>query len=130
MPARKKPQPNGRPPAMTPATIAKLEEAFAWGCSDVEACLWADIAPATLYKYQVKNPKFTERKASLKEKPVLLARKAVVQAIVKGDRNMALAYLDRKRREEFSTKSQVENSGEQSITVNIKKYEASPRDGD
>lgn len=96
----------GRATVMTPEVIAKLEEAFAWGCSDVEACLWADIAPATLYMYQVKNPDFTERKASLKETPVLLSRKAVVQAIKKGDRVTALAYLDRKKKDEFSTKTE------------------------
>ena len=96
-----------RPTVMTPEVIAKLEEAFAWGCSDIEACLWADIAPATLYQYQEKNPAFTERKAALKEKPVLLARKAVVKAIQQGDKVTALAYLDRKKKDEFSTK--VEN---------------------
>lgn len=96
----------GRKTVMTPEVIAKLEEAFAWGCSDTEACLWADIAPATLYQYQVKNPEFTERKAMLKETPVLLSRKAVVQAIKKGDRITALAYLDRKKKDEFSTKTE------------------------
>ena len=56
-----------RPTVMTPEVIAKLEEAFAWGCSDIEACLWADIAPKTLYVYQEKNPEFAQRKAALKE---------------------------------------------------------------
>lgn len=95
-----------RPTVMTPEVIAKLEEAFAWGCSDVEACLWADIAPATLYQYQEKYPKFTERKAELKETPVLLSRKAVVNAIKRGDKVTALAYLDRKKKDEFSTRSE------------------------
>lgn len=96
-----------RPTVMTPEVIAKLEEAFAWGCTDIEACLWAEIDDRTLYKYQERHPEFIRRKAALKENPIMLARKAVVQAIKKGDRVTAMAYLERKKKDEFSTK--VEN---------------------
>jgi len=92
---------------MTKAVIAKLEEAFAWGCTDVEACLWADIAPATLYQYQEKHPAFTERKAELKDTPVLLARKTVVEGIKKGDRQLSMSYLERKRKDEFSLRKEL-----------------------
>lgn len=102
-----------RPTVMTPEVIAKLEEAFAWGCTDVEACLHANIATPTLYLYQEKNPKFIERKEALKETPILLSRKAVVQAIRKGDRVTALAYLERKKKKEFG------NSTETNININL-----------
>lgn len=95
-----------RPTVMTPEVIAKLEEAFAWGCSDVEACLWADIAPKTLYKYQEKHPEFAQRKANLKERPILIARKSVVKAMPK-DPKLAMDYLARKRKEEFSLRSEL-----------------------
>jgi len=111
--AKRKPQPNGRPPAMTPETIAKLEEAFALGCTDREACLWADIATATLYKWQVKNPDFTERKAQLKETPILKARQSVIGAL-KDDPKLALAYLERRAKSEFSlrTETDITSGGE------------------
>lgn len=96
----------GRPTVMTPEVLAKLEEAFAWGCSDVEACLWADIAPATLYKYQDSNPEYSERKAELKETPILLARKSVVSNLSK-DRELALKFLERKKKDEFSLRSEL-----------------------
>lgn len=96
----------GRPTIMTEEIVAKLEEAFAWGCSDIEACLWADIAPATLYKYQEKNPEFAERKAELKETPVLLARKSVVGGLAR-DRELALKFLERKKKDEFSLRSEL-----------------------
>jgi hypothetical protein len=107
-----------RPTVMTEEVIAKLEEAFAWGCTDIEACLWADIAPATLYQYQEKNPEFTERKAALKETPILLARSTVVKGL-KNDTDLALKYLDRKKKDEFSTKteSDVKFEGAQPILV-------------
>jgi len=95
-----------RPTVMTPETIAKLEEAFAWGCTDTEACLWADIAQKTLYLYQEKHPEFIHRKESLKDTPLLLARKTVVNAIKKGDRDTAMKYLERKKKDEFSLRSE------------------------
>lgn len=112
----------GRRTVMTSQVLAKLEEAFAWGCTDVEACLWAEIGKSTLYKYQDAHPDFAERKADLKETPVLLARKAVVTAIRKGDRMTSMAYLERKRKDEFSTKSEVQNSGEQKLIIETRKY--------
>ncbi len=94
-----------RPTVMTPETIAKLEEAFAWGCTDVEACLWANIAEKTLYLYQEKHPEFIQRKEALKETPVLDSRMTVSRA-VKRDPDMAMKYLERKKKGEFSTRAE------------------------
>lgn len=88
--------PAGRPTKMTDARIAKLEEAFLWGCSDAEACLVADIDKATLYRYQQENPEFCDRKENLKSNPVMLARKVTVDALNDNDRAMANKVLDRK----------------------------------
>jgi hypothetical protein len=104
---KKKPKNRGgAPTVMTEKVIAKLEEAFAWGCSDVEACLWANIAPATLYNYQEKNPQFLERKNHLKETPIMLARKSVITQM-KSDGKLAMDYLARKKKEEFASRSEV-----------------------
>ncbi len=91
---------------MTPEVLAKLEEAFAWGCSDREACLWADIAEATLYVYQEKNPEFVERKEALKETPILEARKSVLNG-VKKDPDLALKLLERKKKGEYSLRNEL-----------------------
>jgi hypothetical protein len=108
----KKKHPGGRPTVMTDEIIHKLEEAYALGCTDGEACFYADIAKSTLYKYQVEHPEFIERKESLKERPVLLARQAVLQAIQSGDspgQKIAFDYLTKRKREEFADR--VENTG-------------------
>lgn len=99
----------GRPTAMTESILGKLEEVFAIGGTDSEACFYADISPDTLYSYQLKNPEFTERKEALKNKPILLARQEVVKGI-KGNPNFALSYLERKLKGEFSTRQEVESS--------------------
>lgn len=73
----------GRPTSVTPETLAKLEQAFSLGCSDLEACIHADIAKSTLYDYQGRHPEFVERKEMLKRKLVLKARTVVANALEK-----------------------------------------------
>ena len=103
----------GRPTVMTDETIAKLETAFSLGCTDLEACIYADISAAALYNYQKRYPAFVERKNLLKEKVVLLARQNVVMAMRDGDDKVKLDtskwYLERKHKDEFSTRVQNEN---------------------
>lgn len=81
---------------MTPEVLRKLEDAFMLGCTDLEACLAADISSATLYLYCSENPEFSERKQVLKQNPVKLARKVVVDALNDGDVACANKLLDRK----------------------------------
>lgn len=96
----------GRPTKMTPETIKKLEEAFLMGCSDLEACLYADITHQTLYTYQKGNDEFLERKKKLKENPVMIARKTVLQGIEK-DSKLAFDYLKAKKSDEFAEKKNI-----------------------
>jgi hypothetical protein len=90
-----------RPTKITPSVVNKLEQAFALGCTDLEASLYAHIAPATLYNYQDRNPEFLERKEQLKMNPVLKARKVVVESF-SNNPELALKYLERKKKDEFS----------------------------
>jgi hypothetical protein len=104
----------GRPTKLTKETIAKLEQAFAYGCSDLEACLYADISHTALYNYQNKNPEFVERKERLKETPVLKARESVIRSH-KTDPRLAWEYLKHRKSNEFSTSSSLKHEGE--ITI-------------
>ena len=85
----------GRPTVITEEVIRKLEEAFTYGCTDLEACLMADIGKTALYDYQQNNPAFTERKELLKHNPVMLARKTVVDGLEE-DPELALKFLEPK----------------------------------
>lgn len=95
----------GRPTVMTPEVIDKLEEAFMWGCTDREACLNAGISEEALYLYQGKNPEFTKRKNMLKDEPIRLARESVVKGL-KGNPDLALRFLERKKKDEYSLRSE------------------------
>lgn len=107
MPKNAKKSKVGRPTVMTNDVLNKLETSFSLGCSDVEACLFADISPHTLYEYQKKNPKFVERKEMLRQKLVLKARSVLADALNRKDENTARWYLERKRKDEFSTRQET-----------------------
>ena len=107
----------GRPTVMTPDVVSKLEQAFSMGCSDLEACLFANISKQALYDYQAKYPEFADRKAMLKETLVLKARSVIATSLNNKDENTAKWYLERKRKEEFSTKVENHFSGGFNIIV-------------
>jgi hypothetical protein len=88
---------------MTEKTVDKLEEAFAWGCTDAEACLHAGISKDTLYKHIKENPDFADRKKALKKKPILKARSEWIQKFGE-DWKACRDYLERKLKDEFSRK--------------------------
>ena len=88
----------GRPKKITQEVLQKLEEVFAMGGTDAEACLYADISPQTLYNYQLKKPGFLERKQQLKLNPVLRARKTIYDNL--DNPEYAKWYLTRKIKDE------------------------------
>ena len=105
----------GRPTIMTTAVLNKLEEVFAVGGTDEEACFYANISHQTLYDYQKINPKFVDRKEALKKKPILKARRTVVRGLNKADN--ARWFLERKLKKEFATRTEL--TGEDGKTLPI-----------
>jgi hypothetical protein len=103
----------GRPTVMTDEVIQKLEYAFIHGLTDLEACLYANISKSTLYNYCEENPAFLERKEALKQHPTAKARLNVTEAIENGDEDLSKWWLERKAKDEFSTKQTID--GELSV---------------
>ena len=87
-----------------------LRQAWAMGCRDCEAAALADISPSALSAYLAKNPKISEEKEKLLNKPFLAARNCIMRAIADGDKDTARWYMERKLKKEFSTLQQVEVS--------------------
>lgn len=110
----------GRPTVMTEDTLGKLEQAFAFDATVEEACFFADINPDTYYRYVKEHPEFSERVRALRQKPVLKARETIVQGLE--DPNNARWYLERKRKAEFSTRSETEISGGDPVRLLLEKY--------
>lgn len=122
----------GRKTVMTDLVLAKLREAFLLGCTDEEACLFADISPSALYDYQEKNPVYIEKKKQWKQEPILLARKRIVEAISKEkDLETSKWYAERKRKQEFSLRQEFTGEEGKPIVISmpsvlVDKYAVSP----
>ncbi len=97
--------------------LVKLEVAFAEGNNDDMACTFAEITLDQLYYYTRRiNPAFQVRKEQLKVTPVLAANAVIVKAVSDytdeqgnfhpADIETAKWYLERKRKKEFSLRSE------------------------
>jgi len=79
------------------------------GFTDREACLYADIAPSTLYKYCEEFPDFSERKELLKEQVKMRAKQNISKAITDGDKQLSQWYTER-RDPDFNPKQQIDHT--------------------
>ena len=109
----------GRPDKIDEKVLSKLEEGFSMGLTDVECCLYADIASATLYRYIEKNPKFRERKEELKNNLKMVAKTNLDKSIKKWDLTDSKWYLERKGKDEFSLKQEIDQKSEIDLNINI-----------
>lgn len=87
--------------------VQKLREAFMFGCTDREACLFADVSKSWLYVYQQSHLDFVDQKEDWKDNPKLKARKNIHEAIQKGDADVSQWYLEHKANKEFSKRAQM-----------------------
>jgi hypothetical protein len=104
---KKNPLGAGRKEKVTENVVQKLKSYFMQGHTDIEACLLVGISRGTLNNYCKKNPEFYTIKEELKHKPAAIARNVVNKAIQEGDKDMAKWYLERKKKDEFSTRSET-----------------------
>lgn len=109
----------GRPTVMTEEVLQKLEYAFMRGLTDLEACLYANIGTTTLYNYCEENPEFRERKEELKKNPTAKAKLNVYEAIENKDVDVSKWYLERRAKDEFSTKQEIKADVDADFTINI-----------
>ena len=97
----------GRPTVMTDEVIKALLEAFTMDCTNAEACVFAGISTTTLEAYQRNNPDFKRQKELIKNTPNLLNKKIIFNALVEGDKDMAKWRAERKMKDEYSTKLNI-----------------------
>src|SRR5438067_109491 len=95
----------GRKTLMTPSTLDKLRAAFMMGFNDLEACAYAQIDDATLYKYQRQHPEYIKIKDGYKRNPYLKAKATIYKNLE--NPKIAKWWLERKLKDEFSTKQEI-----------------------
>ena len=108
-----------RPEKITPEVLTKLEAGFMNSLTDEECCLYADISPKTLYRYIEKNPAFWQRKETLKRKPNIQAKKNWLKEIKGGNYNSSKEWLERKSRDEFSLRQEVDQKIEWDLYISF-----------
>lgn len=94
----------GRPSVITPDVLSKLEAAFCNDFTDQQALEHAGISSATYYRWLKYDAEFRERMRRAQNYPIILAKRAVIAAIKKGDGKLALRFLERRQSERYSTK--------------------------
>jgi len=99
----------GRPSQLTPIMIAKLEEVHALDASVEEICFYCDVSRQTYYNWKEKNPALFDRLEALRQRPILKARRTLVNSLDAED--SAFRYISRKRKDEFSEKQIIAGEG-------------------
>ena len=97
---------------MTPERLDLIREAFSFDSTIAEACLFADIDQSTYYNWKKKNPELFEKLEALRSNPVIKAKRTVLADI--GNPQTAKWLLERKRKKEYSTMTEVEQ-----VNVNL-----------
>ena len=109
----------GRPTVMTDEIVGKLEYGFMKGLNVTECCHYADISRTAFYDYLEKHPEFTDRIESLRSNPSTRAKLNVVEAIEHGDTGLSVWWLERRNKDEFSTKQEVSADVKGDIEISI-----------
>ncbi len=111
----------GRPPAITPAVVRKLTEAFKLDMTVEEACLYAKISKDTYYRKCKADPGFSDEMERARQFASAKARRVVIEKM-EDDGGLALKYLERKRKDEFSPRFEQQVEG-YSIVELVKQQE-------
>lgn len=104
----------GRPTVMTPEVIAKLEEAFLNGATDLQACFVANISKDSLYRYIKENPEFSDRKEALKDdikyKAKMALKRSIENELISDDKRAENSkwLLERKSKDEgYNSRTEI-----------------------
>ncbi len=109
----------GRPTVMTDEVVSKLEYGFMRGMNITECCHYADISRTAFYEYLDKNPEFPNRMEELRSHPATRAKLNVVEAIENGDTDLSKWWLERRNKDEFSTKQEIDADVKGDVTITI-----------
>lgn len=106
----------GRPSVVTQEVINKLEQAYIMGCTDIEACLYANISRTALNNYMKKNEDFKSRREMLKKNPALKARHNIYKSLEEGDLPTSKWFAE-KTMDDFNPQKKMDVVGD--INMNI-----------
>lgn len=100
-----------RPTKMTEEIVNKLEYGFMHDFNITEACQYAGIRRETYHGWVKKNQEFFNRMESARNNLRRLAKITLAESIEEGNVPNSMWYLERRAREEYSTKQTTELTG-------------------
>lgn len=102
----------GRPRKITKEVVGKLEYAFMKGFNISEACDYAEISRDTYYEKLKQSKEFSDKMERAKTNLQRKAKLNLAEAIESGNLDESKYYLERKCKDEFSIKQEINLSGE------------------
>lgn len=102
----------GRPRKITKEVVGKLEYAFMKGFNISEACDYAAISRDTYYEKLKQSKEFSDRMERAKTNLQRKAKLNLAEAIESGNLDESKYYLERKCKNEFSVKQEINVAGE------------------
>lgn len=102
----------GRPRKITKEVVGKLEYAFMRGFNISEACDYAAISRDTYYEKLKQSKEFSDRMERAKTNLQRKAKLNLAEAIESGNLDESKYYLERKCKDEFSVKQEINVAGE------------------
>jgi hypothetical protein len=108
------------PVKLDDTTVKKIEEASALDCSIKETCLYANITRQTYYNWINSFPELKERFDILRSTPFLKARRTIVESLKEPQH--AFEYMKRKRKKEFSERTEMTGADGEGLKINIINY--------
>ncbi|OGJ84124.1 hypothetical protein A2529_05050 [Candidatus Peribacteria bacterium RIFOXYD2_FULL_58_15] len=100
----------GRPTVMTSEVTAKLIEAFKLDVTIEEACTYAGISTDSYHRKVNNDEVFCGEMERARQFASWKARRSVIEGM-EHDPHLALKYLERKRKAEFSPRSEIDVEG-------------------
>lgn len=130
-----KPKPKGkkrgRKPVITADEVRKLVSAFNNDYSVEEALIYSGVKKTTYYAELKRNPKFANDMQEAQNKVSMKCKAVIVESILNGDDTNARWWLERRRRKEYATRSEVTGQDGEKIEGIIifkpEKYKDEPR---
>ena len=98
---------------LTDEAKERLKQVYALDASVAEICSYLNIDQKTLWNWRQKNPELFLELDRLRNQPTLRARRTFVANLDQLD--AAIKYLKAKRKNEFSERTEVENTDVQEV---------------
>jgi hypothetical protein len=101
----------GRPQVMTPEVVALLVSAFRDGLNITQACWQAGISRESYYHHINSDPELSDKMDRAQQFLSMNSRQNISKAVQSGDLNTSKWLLERKNKDEFSTRQELTGKG-------------------